>query len=95
VSRAELEVAWRFSFTRSPDLRDPEHGGTLRSLGRWSRDHNDYDCAEVVGLSFCVVQPRGLVVQNDLDNAGIDITALADGRVETHPALCGDNVTAN
>ncbi len=51
--------------------------------------------AEVVGLLLCMVQPRCLVIQDDLDATGIEITALADGRVEAHPAMCGDNVTAN
>jgi hypothetical protein len=51
--------------------------------------------AAVVGLLLCVVQPRRLVIQGDLNATRFDITAPVDGRVETHPALCGDDVTAN
>jgi hypothetical protein len=51
--------------------------------------------AAVVSMSLCVVQSWCLAIQDDLDATRIDITALINGGVETHPALCGDNVTAN
>jgi len=51
--------------------------------------------AAVVVLSLCAVRPRGFVIREDLGATRFNMTALIDCRVETHPALRGDNDTAN
>jgi hypothetical protein len=51
--------------------------------------------AAVVVLSLCAVRPRGFVIPEDLGATRFDMTALTDCRVETRPALRGDNDTAN
>jgi hypothetical protein len=97
IEASEPEVAWSFSLSPSQYLRDPEHGGT--HYARWVAGAPGIAMimivAAVVGLLLCVVQPRRLVIQGDLNATRFDITAPVDGRVETHPALCGDDVTAN
>jgi hypothetical protein len=51
--------------------------------------------AAIVGLSLCAVRPRGFVIRDDLKATRFYIAALIDCRVETHPALCRENVIAN
>jgi hypothetical protein len=93
---AESDVAWRFSFSRCSYLRDPERGGThcARSVAGAPGIAMIMILAAVVGLSLSAVRLRSFVIRDDLDATRFE-TALIDCRVETHPALCGDNVTAN
>jgi hypothetical protein len=51
--------------------------------------------AAVVVLSLCAVRLRGFVIRDDLGTTRFDMTAFIRCRVKTHPALCGDNDTAN
>jgi hypothetical protein len=51
--------------------------------------------AAIVVLSHCAVRLKGFVARDDLGTTCFYINALIDGRVETHPVLCGENVTAN
>jgi hypothetical protein len=50
--------------------------------------------AAVVVLSLYAVRPRGFVIRDDLGATRFDVTVLIECRVETHPALSGDNDTA-
>jgi hypothetical protein len=94
---AEPEIAWHFSLSQSPNLRDSEYGGTryARSVVEAPWIAMIMIVAAVVALSHCMVQSWCLAIQDCLDAARIDINALINGRVETHPALCGNDVTAN
>jgi hypothetical protein len=94
---AEPDVVRRLSLSRFPYLRNPEHCGVrcARSVAGAPGIAMIMIVAAVVGLSLCSVRLQGFVIRDDLDATGIEITALADGRVEAHPAMCGDNVTAN
>jgi hypothetical protein len=51
--------------------------------------------AEIVDSSLCMAESPCRVIQGGVDTTGLDITALAGCRAETHRVLCGDNVTAN
>ena len=51
--------------------------------------------AAVLVLSLCAVRSRGFVIREDPGAIRFDMTALIGGQVETHPALRGDNDTAN
>jgi hypothetical protein len=90
------DVAWRISLWRFPYMRDPAHCGVRcsRSVAVAPGIAMIMIVAAVVGLSLCAVRSWCLALQDDLDAARIDITALINGRVETS-ALRGDNVTAN
>jgi hypothetical protein len=92
-----LGITWHFSISQSSDLHDSEHGGTryARPVAEAPGITMIMIVAAIVGMSLCVIQSWCLALQDDLDAARIDITALINGRVETPSALCSDNVTAN